>query len=93
MLQEEKKRFKGLMLEAPDTSLDPGIKDIIRAWNDDFKAIDVLKAVDFCIHWGAASGFALSVLQQYYNLLLTDEGVTHSDMERLATWRNDGTVE
>ena len=77
-----------LLLSAPDSQIDTSIKRLIERWSDPPKALEILEALDGCVHAAAASGFATSVLEALYAGALKREGTRHEDVVALATWRN-----
>lgn len=76
------------LLKAPDRQLDAQMKPLIEKWSDPPTALQVLEVLDYCIHGSLASGFVVSVLQILYDMRCKAEGVTHEQLEPLATWRN-----
>ncbi len=82
--------IKDLLLEAPDTQLDPSMKPLIKKWNDCCPtALQVLEVLDQCINASLASGFVVEVLQRLYNEALRTEKSTHEEVVKLATWRKE----
>lgn len=55
-----------MMLQAPKGQIDDGLMDIVKTWQDDPTAVDLLKAIDFAIYFAATSGFVLSLWQSLY---------------------------
>lgn len=84
------KTLKQLLLEAPEGHLDQIAIDSIKEWDDEPKAIQILKTLDMCVHSGLSSGFVIGVLEQmltYYSLV---EKVSYEDLIKQADWRNNG---
>ena len=79
--------FKKLLLTAPDGQLDASMRPLIEKWDSPAKAIQVLEVLDHCVHASLASGFTVRLLQMLYDAALKNEGVTHEDVAKLATWR------
>lgn len=84
----EMAELKRLLLEAPDSQLDPAILPLIAKWSDPPKSLEVLETVDMCIYWGAASEFTVGALQIILDFTLQEEGKTLEDIVPLAFWRN-----
>jgi len=83
------KTFKEVWLEVPDSQMAEVIKDIIREkWDDEPSAIQILEAIDYCVHYGASSDFVVSVLDGYMHAALQCEGKTFEELISEATWRN-----
>lgn len=82
-----KDAFARILLEAPDGHLDASLKPLIEKWSSPPRAIEVLEVLDKVIHYGAGSGFTVTVLQQFYDGTVSDEGTTHEEVAKLAVWR------
>jgi hypothetical protein len=76
-----------LLLKASDRELDATMKSHIEKWSEPPTALQVLEVLDHCICGALASGFVVSVLQAVYAGRCKAEGMTHADLEKLATWR------
>jgi hypothetical protein len=63
------------------------MKPLVEKWSSPAKAIEILEVLDWCINGSLASGLVVTLLQKLYDAALETEGVTHADMEKLATWR------
>lgn len=81
--------MKELLLKAPDYQLDESMKEKIKAWSNPIKAIEILEVLDHCIHASLASGFIIKTLQLLYDIALRDEGTTHEEVVKSATWREE----
>lgn len=81
-----------LLLNAPDSQLDASMFPLIRKWSNPPRAIEILEVVDWCIHSSLASGFVLKILQIQLETTMKQEGVTHEELVKLATWRNEQTT-
>ena len=75
-------------MSAPDRELDASMHPLIQKWSDPPKAIEVLEVLDHCIHGALASGFVITLLQIVYDIACKEEGVTHDDVVKNATWRD-----
>jgi hypothetical protein len=82
------KELKELLLQAPDGHIDKSALSTIQEWDDQPKAIQVLKTLDICVHAGLASGFAIHVLETIMNQCLQLEGKTYEQILPEAVWRN-----
>ena len=83
------KSIKELLLEAPDEQLDSCLFHIIREWDDEPKAIQILEVLDKVIYASLGSGFTVVLLQVLYKEALKKEGKTSKEVEALAIWRKD----
>ncbi len=81
------KSIKEILLEAPDEQLDSCLFHIIREWDDEPKAIQILEVLDRVIYASLGSGFTVIVLQTLYRGALKKEGKTSKEVEALAVWR------
>jgi hypothetical protein len=79
--------LKDLLLQAPDGHLDKSAIDSIKEWDEEPKAIQVLKTLDMCVHSGLASGFVISVLEQLLNHACREEKTTYPELIEKAVWR------
>ena len=76
-----------LLLNSSDRQIDPAMHPLIRKWDEEPTALQILEVLDHCIHGGLASGFTVRALQVFYDLALQREGKTHEEIVPLATWR------
>ena len=81
--------FKEAMLNAPSHQLDPCMLPLIRAWDAEPKAIQVLEVLDKCIFSALASGFIIKLLEIIYDMCLKAEGTTHEALLPQAIWRRE----
>ena len=79
--------MKEAFLSAPPGQIDTVVRNIITKWDDEPTSLQVLEAIDCAIHGSSASGFAVGLLQRYYDTLLQKENKKHEDNVPLATWR------
>jgi hypothetical protein len=77
-----------ILLAFSDAQLDAAMHPLIKAWDKEPTALQILEVLDHCIHGALASSFVVSALQAYYELALKREGKKHEDMVPLATWRD-----
>ena len=84
------KTTKEVWLEAPEEQMSSSIKNIIREkWHDEPTAIQILEAVDHCVHWGASSDFVVTALNTYMHAALKSEGKTYEQLVTEAVWREE----
>lgn len=83
--------IKTTMLQAPATQMDESIRAIIREWDDPPTALQVLKALDFCVHGGAASSFVVTALQIVLRSACARENTTLTALVAQASWRKGAT--
>lgn len=81
--------IKELLLKAPDYQIDESMKEKIKSWSDPIKAVEILEVLDHCIFASLASGFIIKTLQLLYDIALRDEGTTHEEVVKSATWREE----
>jgi hypothetical protein len=81
--------MKEILMSAPPSQLDPAMFPLIDRWDDEPKAIQVLEVLDHCIHGALASGFVVTTLQAILAKAMTDEGTTHEELVKFATWRDE----
>ena len=84
---QKPKPIKELLLEAPDGQLDSCLFPIIKEWDDEPKAIQILEVLDKVIYASLGSGFVVTLLQILYGEALRKEGKTSKEVEALAVWR------
>jgi hypothetical protein len=77
------------LMNAPDTQLDKAMKLLIAKWSDPPTPLQILEVLDHCIYGSLASGFVVTLLQTSYDIVCKKDGVTHEDVVKNATWRND----
>lgn len=70
-----------------DREIDSKMHPLIRAWDYDPKAIQILEVLDHCINGALASSFVVVSLQVLYDIALADEDTTHEEVVKLAHWR------
>jgi hypothetical protein len=80
--------LKQLFLEAPDTQMDPSLRELVAKWDEHPTAIQILEVLDKAIYWGAASGFVVSTLQMMLDAVMIHEGTTLEELAEKAVWRN-----
>jgi hypothetical protein len=81
--------IKDLLLNTPESQLDPKIKILISSWDIDPKSFQILEVLDKCIYYGAASDFVIRLLQALYDRALCVEKVSHEYNVLFAEWRKD----
>lgn len=79
--------LKQILLEAPEGHIDQVALDSIREWDDEPKAIQVLKTLDLCVKYGLTSGFVVGTLEIILNTQMNLEGVTYEQVVEQAEWR------
>lgn len=82
------KELIDLLLEAPDSQLDATMKPLIKEWSDPPKALEILKVLDTCVYGALASGFTITALRMLYDSAVKQEGTTHEEVAKSASWRN-----
>lgn len=82
-------KFADLLLSASDTQIDAAMHPLIRKWDEEPTALQILEVLDQCIHGGLASGFVITALQVTYDMACKQESTTHEDVVKLATWRGE----
>lgn len=80
--------LKQLLLEAPEGHIAEPALDLIRNWDDEPKAIQVLETLDACVQGGLSSGFVIGVLEAVLNSAMEKEGTTYEELISQASWRN-----
>jgi hypothetical protein len=81
--------LKLLLLEAPESQMDSAIKPLIAKWDEPSATpLQVLEVLDQVIYSSLGSDFVVAVLQSIYAGRLEQEGITHEEVVKLATWRN-----
>lgn len=86
------KSLKQLLIEAPEGHLDPTAIESIKEWDDEPRAIQILKTLDMCVHSGLSSGFVVGVLEQMLAYHSRIENIEYEDLIKHADWRNTGNV-
>jgi len=83
------KSIKDTLLKAPDSQLDVSMRPLIKKWDDEPTALQILQVLDMCIFGSLASGFTVQLLQTMYDEAIRREGTTREAVEKLATWREE----
>lgn len=79
--------MRDILLKAPDSQLDASMKPLIEKWSDPPTAIQILEALDWCIHCSLASSFVVASLQAMLSAQMAAESVSHEQLVPQATWR------
>lgn len=79
--------IQGLLMQMSDSQIDASMRPLLERWDEPPKAVQVLKALDQCIHNSLTSGFVVAVLQVVYDQALAREATTHEAVMLGATWR------
>ena len=77
-----------ILLSSSDRQIDAMLHPLIRRWDDEPTALQILEVLDHCIAGALASGLVVAALQFFYAAAIKREGKTHEDMVQLATWRD-----
>ena len=80
-------KLKETLLEAPNSQISDTVKEIIRRWPANPKAINYLEVLDHAVRYAGASGFILKILNMLYKDALKAENKTHEEITIKATWR------
>jgi len=89
--QLDTKTLKQLLIEAPEGHLSKVAVDSIKEWDDEPKAIQILKTLDMCVNSGMSSGFVIGVLEQMLTYYCILEKTTIEDVIKQAYWRTNGS--
>lgn len=76
-----------LLLTFSDYQLDACMHPLIRQWDEEPTALQILEVLDKCIYSSLASSFVVKALQVSYDLACIRESTTHEEVAKLATWR------
>lgn len=79
--------MKAILLQAPDSQLDPAVLAVIRKWSEPETAANVLEALDCAVYGGEASDFALNILETLLQLAIKKQNTTYEEVVKSATWR------
>lgn len=79
--------LKDFLLIAPSDQLDPCLFPLIKKWDDEPKAVQILEVLDHVIFAALGSGFVVKLLETLYGTALKAEDIAHEDVEKLAIWR------
>lgn len=86
--RNDMRSMKALLLEAPDTQLDPKLQPLIRSWGDVPTAHQLLSLLRTIEKGEArASAFSVRLLKLLYDNALTNERTTHAEVEQEAGQR------
>lgn len=82
---------KELWLEAPDGQFADSLKWTINEWDEEPKAVQILKTLVWCVYCGGASTFAMKCLNLELDIAMKSEGTTMEELKLLGAliWRND----
>ena len=81
--------FVELLLKLSDESLDPSMKVMLKAWPEKPAAIQILEVLDRGVFGALTTDFVMHLLTIGYEEACLEEGVTHEDVVKLATWRKE----
>jgi len=84
----DQKSLKELLLQAPTGHIDSKALDTIKEWDEEPKALQILKTLDMCVHSGLSNGFVINVLEQMLQHYAHKENKTYPELIKEATWRN-----
>ena len=82
------KELKQLLLEAPKGHIDDVALDSIREWDDEPKALQILRTLDLCVQAGLSSGFVIGVLESILEVTMSNENTTYEKLTEKAVWRS-----
>jgi hypothetical protein len=83
--------IKEMFLKAPDGHLADNIKDTVKEWSDEPKAVEILKTLDYAIYFGAGSSFVVTTLKILFESSLKIENIKEIDVITIANngWRKN----
>jgi hypothetical protein len=81
--------MKAILLEAPETQIDPEVLKIVKRWAEPETAANVLEALDCAAYMGGASGFAMGVFDILLKSAIDNEETTYEAVVAVAdaSWR------
>lgn len=80
--------FKDLLLIAPAGALDHVVIELIKKWDDEPTALQLLETLDNMICFGSASEFAVRLVTAKMYSTLIIENQTYDQLVEQAIWRN-----
>lgn len=87
-IDQQLKDFKVLFLCAPNEQIDNTLKEKIKEWTKVPKSIEILKTLDYAVHYSLASKFSLETLEVALKLALDNENKKIEDILPNAWWRD-----
>lgn len=79
--------LKQILLEAPEGHIGKEVIDMIKTWDDEPTALQLLETLDACVHGGLTSGFVIHILETLLNQAIEKENTSIFEVMKLATWR------
>ena len=79
--------IKTILLEAPESEIDPSILGLIEKWDEPATPLQILEALDMSVHYAAASDFAIGVFQVILDQALARENMSYDEVVAKAVWR------
>lgn len=80
--------MKQMMLDGPDDHIADFVKETVKEWDDEPKAIQILKSLDAGVHGGGLSTFTVGALDTMLVAACNQENITYDELIKHATWRN-----
>lgn len=74
------------LLDAPESQMDPKLKDDIRKWNAEPTALEILYILDKMICYSWASGFVVRMFQSFFRMACSKEGKTEEEVLAQRSW-------
>ena len=71
------------LLEAPDTQMDEKLVEVVRGWNGEASALEILKALDDIVYYSWGSEFVVFLFKTILDVALEEEGITYEDIIKL----------
>lgn len=79
--------FVAMLKKAPETQISKNIVNLMEEWSEIPSALQVLKTLDMMVHSGEASGFAITAIEAFLNILCKRENTSPEALYSQATWR------
>lgn len=81
--------MKEKLLAAPENQIGLGTKQTIEEWEEEPTALQILKTLDFGVHFGDCSSFVIKVLELLFSTALENEKTTRELVIEKAIWRKE----
>ena len=85
---QNEESLKSLLITAPEDQLDPSLVSLVKSWDEEPTALQILELLDKAAFSAGASEFVMHVLQEFLSLALVEEDTTYEAVVAQAYWRH-----
>lgn len=77
------------LLQLSDNALGDEVKIIIRNWNYNPSALQILEVLDKCVYGSLCNSFCINVFEILLDNKIKEENTTYDEVVKKAFWRNN----